>query len=211
MEDQRRLHARVGEEQGAVVEWERVAVGHGGTLTSMPRSFGRVEPKLRLVGRHRFARTGHLAGWPFPAVRRHRRRPARQGSRRVAQGGAFPRARHALRRYARRNSVAHTDLPRRGDRPCRPSWCFHHVKNTTHWLASGKREEFFGPLGITNMGRAVDPENPTRVGVTMDVPDLEALQDRDAGAGRRRRDGARRRRPGHPGHPHRGVSPPVAP
>lgn len=53
---------------------------------------------------------------------------------------------------------------------------FHHVKNTTHWLASGKRQEFFEPLGITNIRTFVDPENPTRVGVIMDVPDLEALQ-----------------------------------
>ena len=53
---------------------------------------------------------------------------------------------------------------------------YHQVKNTTHWLASGKREEFFGPLGITNIRTFVDPDNPTRVGVVMDVPDMEALQ-----------------------------------
>jgi hypothetical protein len=53
---------------------------------------------------------------------------------------------------------------------------YHHVKNTTQWLASGKREEFFGPLGVTNIRTFVDPENPTRVGVVMDVSDMEALQ-----------------------------------
>ena len=26
----------------------------------------------------------------------------------------------------------------------------HDVKDTEHWLASPKREEFFGPLGVTN-------------------------------------------------------------
>jgi hypothetical protein len=43
------------------------------------------------------------------------------------------------------------------------------------WLASPKREEFFGPLGVTNIRTFVDPENPTRVGVLMDVPDMDAV------------------------------------
>jgi hypothetical protein len=52
---------------------------------------------------------------------------------------------------------------------------YHDVKDTDHWLASPKREEFFGPLGVTNIRTFVDPENRTRVGVMMDVPDLDAL------------------------------------
>lgn len=51
----------------------------------------------------------------------------------------------------------------------------HDVKNTDHWLASPKREEFFGPLGVTNIRTFVDPETPTRVGILMDVPDMDAL------------------------------------
>jgi hypothetical protein len=51
----------------------------------------------------------------------------------------------------------------------------HDVKDTDHWLASPKREEFFGPLGVTNIRTFVDPENPTRAGLLMDVPDLDAL------------------------------------
>lgn len=51
----------------------------------------------------------------------------------------------------------------------------HDVKDTDHWLASPKREEFFGPLGVTNIRTFVDPENPTRVGILMDVPDLDAV------------------------------------
>ena len=51
----------------------------------------------------------------------------------------------------------------------------HEVKDTEHWLASTKREEFFGPLGITNVRTFVDPQNPSRVGVMMDVPDMDAL------------------------------------
>src|SRR5207253_10060052 len=41
----------------------------------------------------------------------------------------------------------------------------HDVKDTKHWLASPKREEFFGPLGVTNIRTFVDPQNPTRVAV----------------------------------------------
>lgn len=51
----------------------------------------------------------------------------------------------------------------------------HDVKETDHWLASPKREEFFGPLGVTNIRTFVDPENPTRVGILMDVPDLDTV------------------------------------
>jgi hypothetical protein len=38
-----------------------------------------------------------------------------------------------------------------------------------------KREEFFGPLGVTNIRTFVDPENPTRVGLVMDVADMDAV------------------------------------
>ena len=51
----------------------------------------------------------------------------------------------------------------------------HDVKDTKHWLASPKREEFLGPLGVTNIRTFVDPQNPTRVAVLMDVPDMDAM------------------------------------
>jgi hypothetical protein len=51
----------------------------------------------------------------------------------------------------------------------------HDVKDTEHWLASPKREEFFGPLGVTNIRTFVDPQNPTQVAVLMDVADLDAF------------------------------------
>jgi hypothetical protein len=51
----------------------------------------------------------------------------------------------------------------------------HNVKDTDHWLASPKREEFFGPLGVTNIRTFVDRQDPTRVAVLMDVPDMAAL------------------------------------
>jgi hypothetical protein len=49
------------------------------------------------------------------------------------------------------------------------------VKDTAHWLASPKREEFFGPLGVTNIRTFVDPQNPTHVALMMDVADMDAV------------------------------------
>ena len=54
---------------------------------------------------------------------------------------------------------------------------YHDVKDKDHWLASPTREQFFGPLGVTNIRTFVDPEQPTRVGLVMDVPDLDAVMD----------------------------------
>ena len=51
----------------------------------------------------------------------------------------------------------------------------HDVKDTKHWLASTKREEFFGPLGVSNIRTFVDPQNPTRVAVLMDVADMDTV------------------------------------
>ena len=51
----------------------------------------------------------------------------------------------------------------------------HNVKDVKHWLASPRRREFFGPLGVTNIRTFVDPQNKARVGVMMSVPDLDAL------------------------------------
>ncbi len=51
----------------------------------------------------------------------------------------------------------------------------HDVKDQKHWLASPKREEVFGPLGVTNIRTFIDPQNPKRVAVLMDVADMDAL------------------------------------
>lgn len=51
----------------------------------------------------------------------------------------------------------------------------HDVKDSQHWLAAPTREKVFGPLGITNIRTFVDPQNPARVALVMDVPDLDAL------------------------------------
>ena len=44
-----------------------------------------------------------------------------------------------------------------------------------HWLSSPQREEFFGPLGVTEIKTYVDPQGSKRVGVTMNVADMDAL------------------------------------
>ncbi len=51
----------------------------------------------------------------------------------------------------------------------------HDVKDTAHWLASPKREEVFGPLGVTNIRTFVDPQNSNRVAVLMDVADMDVV------------------------------------
>ena len=53
---------------------------------------------------------------------------------------------------------------------------YHQVKDTKHWLASPMREKFFGPLGVTGIRTFVDPQNPTRVAVLMEVPDMNKLK-----------------------------------
>ncbi len=49
---------------------------------------------------------------------------------------------------------------------------YHDVKDTEHWLASPKREELFGPMGVTNIRTFVSPQDRSKVGVMIDVPDL---------------------------------------
>jgi len=51
----------------------------------------------------------------------------------------------------------------------------HDVKDTEHWLASPKREQVFGPLGVSNIRTFVNPDDPKKVGVLMDVADMEAV------------------------------------
>ena len=69
----------------------------------------------------------------------------------------------------------------------------HEVDDVDHWLASPKREEFFGPRGIT-VRTFRDPEGSNRVGVIVEVPDMatweEALQT-EAAAEAMKHDGVR--------------------
>ena len=63
---------------------------------------------------------------------------------------------------------------------------YHDVADVDHWLSSDVREKEFGALGITNIRTYVDPTNPKRVGISADVPDVDAfvafLQSEDGAA-----------------------------
>jgi hypothetical protein len=50
---------------------------------------------------------------------------------------------------------------------------YHDVKDTEHWLASPKRQEVFGPMGVTNIRTFVNPQDRTKVGLMLDVPDVD--------------------------------------
>jgi hypothetical protein len=52
---------------------------------------------------------------------------------------------------------------------------YHDVLDKDYWLASPKREEVFGPFGVTNIRTFVNPQNPTKVAALMDVADLEVF------------------------------------
>ena len=53
---------------------------------------------------------------------------------------------------------------------------FHEVNDVDHWLASTRRDEVFGPLGIS-IRTFVDPENANRVGLIAEIPDLDAFNE----------------------------------
>jgi hypothetical protein len=68
------------------------------------------------------------------------------------------------------------ELPATQEETGMPTVIAHHdVKDKDHWLASPKREEVFGPLGVTNIRTFVDPQDPTRVAVLMDVADMDVV------------------------------------
>jgi len=51
----------------------------------------------------------------------------------------------------------------------------HDVDDVDHWLAAPTRDAVFGPAGITHR-TFVDPQNPKRVGLIVEVPDMETFQ-----------------------------------
>ncbi len=58
-----------------------------------------------------------------------------------------------------------------------PTVIAHHdiSKGKDHWLTSSKREEVFGPLGVTGIRTFVDPQDPNRVAVLMEVADMDRV------------------------------------
>ena len=67
----------------------------------------------------------------------------------------------------------------------------HEVDDVAHWLASPKRAEVFGEVA-SDIVTFTDPQNPSRVGLSMTIPDLTAFQawlDSPAGAEAMKHDG----------------------
>lgn len=67
----------------------------------------------------------------------------------------------------------------------------HEVDDVEHWFNSPKREEAFGPLGITARPFR-DPEGSNRVGLIAEIPDMavfEELMHTEAAADAMKHDG----------------------
>ena len=70
---------------------------------------------------------------------------------------------------------------------------FHEVDDVEHWRHSPKREEVFGPLGIT-VRPFHDPQGSNRVGLIAEIPDMAAFEEfmqSDAAADAMTHDGVR--------------------
>lgn len=52
---------------------------------------------------------------------------------------------------------------------------FHEVDDVDHWLASPKREELFGPMGMS-VRTFRDAQSSNRVGLIVEVPDMAAWE-----------------------------------
>ena len=51
----------------------------------------------------------------------------------------------------------------------------HTVNDVKHWLASPKRAQVFGPLGLT-FKTFTDPAGTNKVGLVVEVPDMGTFQ-----------------------------------
>ena len=70
---------------------------------------------------------------------------------------------------------------------------FHEVDDVDHWLHSPKRQELFGPSGITGQ-LFTDTAKSNRVALILEIPDMEAFQQllqSDTGADAMKFDGVR--------------------
>ena len=52
----------------------------------------------------------------------------------------------------------------------------HEVDDVQHWLSSPKREELFGPMGIT-FRTFRDPNGSKKTALVAEIPDMNAFQD----------------------------------
>jgi len=69
----------------------------------------------------------------------------------------------------------------------------HEVDNVEHWITSTKRQEVFAGI-VKNIETFVHPTDPNKVGLTMEVDDMDALGamlQSDVGAAAMKYDGVR--------------------
>ena len=67
----------------------------------------------------------------------------------------------------------------------------HEVEDVDQWLSSPKREEVFGPIGVT-VRTFSDPNGSTKAALIAEIPDMEAFQElmkSDAAADAMKHDG----------------------
>ena len=83
--------------------------------------------------------------------------PARIGSPKGAQGSITP--------YARKGLISMATYV-----------ITHEVDEVEHWLRSPKREEVFGPMGIT-IRTFRDPGGSNQTALIAEIPDIEAFQE----------------------------------
>jgi hypothetical protein len=67
----------------------------------------------------------------------------------------------------------------------------HEVDDVQNWLSSPKREEVFGPMGVT-VRTFRDPDGSNKVALVAEIPDMDAFQEfmkSDAAADAMKHDG----------------------
>ena len=52
----------------------------------------------------------------------------------------------------------------------------HEVDDVEHWLSSPKREEVFGPIGVS-VRTFRDPEGSNKTALIAEIPDMQAFQE----------------------------------
>jgi len=69
----------------------------------------------------------------------------------------------------------------------------HEVDDVDKWLSSSKREEVFGPIGVT-VRTFSDPNGSSKTALIAEIPDIEAFQElmkSDAAAEAMKHDGVK--------------------
>jgi hypothetical protein len=52
---------------------------------------------------------------------------------------------------------------------------YHDVKDVDVWLASPLRAEAFATIGVTDIRTFVAPDDPTKIALILEVPDMDAF------------------------------------